>query len=79
MLVGNVRVIIENGELPKEEVQYYINKIERQSRRHVLKKITFSLADDYMDIRYGFELIPFERIRRISLDHNLKKRRTNVG
>ncbi|MFA6851011.1 MAG: ferredoxin [Selenomonadaceae bacterium] len=79
MLVDNVRVIIENGELSEEEVQYYINKIKRHSKRHVLRQITFFLADDYMDIRYAFNLIPFERIRRIALNHNSKKRKVNVS
>ena len=67
MLVGKVRVIVENGLLSAEKAQYYIEKIEKHFKKRTLTQITFVLSDDHMDLRYSFENFPFECIRRISL------------
>ena len=62
----DVRVIIENGTFSAEDAQYYINRIKKTSK-HSLKKVIFNRTDAYLDIRYSFESIPFDRIRRIPL------------
>lgn len=66
MLIDNVRVIIANGSLSAEDAQYYIGQIKKTTR-FPLKKIVFNRSDAYLDIRYSFDSIPFERIRRIPL------------
>ena len=66
MIVDNVRVIIENGTFSAEDAQYYINRIKKTSK-FSLKKVIFNRSDAYLDIRYSFESIPFDRIRRIPL------------
>ena len=66
MKINGVRVIVENGHLPQEEIQYYVTRIEKHLKRLVLKTVTFTLADHYMNLRYSFTNSPFERIRRIS-------------
>lgn len=66
MYVDNVRVIIAKGPFSAKDAQFYIKQIQKSSR-FPLKKITFSRSDTYLDIRYSFESIPFERIRRIAL------------
>ena len=66
MFIDGIGVVVENGQLSPEEVQFYINKIEKNSQKK-LQKITFSLGDGYMDLRYAFRGFPFERIRRLSL------------
>ena len=66
MMIDNVRVIIEKGPFSAEDAQYYIEKIKK-STKFPLKRVVFSRSDNYLDIRYSFENIPFERIRRIAL------------
>ena len=66
MLIGQIRVTVENGQLDERDIQYYILEIESRSRGKELKSITFRLADGYMDLRYAFKSLPFERIRRVS-------------
>ena len=66
MGVDGIGVVVENGQLSPEEIQFYIQKIEKHSQKS-LQKITFSLGDGYMDLRYAYRGFPFERIRRISL------------
>lgn len=64
MQIGNVRVVIENGPLCAEEASYYIDRIQKSSK-FTLKKITFNRTGAYLDLRYSFEGVPFERVRRI--------------
>ena len=66
MFIDGIGVVVENGQLSPEEVQFYIQKIERHSQKN-LQNITFVVGDGYMDLRYTFRNFPFERIRRISL------------
>lgn len=66
MFMDNVRVVIANGPFSAKDAQFYIEQIQKSSR-FPLKKIVFSRSDAYLDIRYSFDSIPFERIRRIPL------------
>ena len=66
MTIDNVTVIIESGALSAREAERYIRKIQRHSKGRTLKRVSFRLADGYLDLRYSFEGLPFERIRRIS-------------
>jgi hypothetical protein len=66
MFIGNVRVIVENGALSAHEAEYYIHNIQKYSKKHILKRVTFIVTPDHLDLRYAFDGIPFERIRRIS-------------
>ncbi|MCH3960431.1 MAG: ferredoxin [Selenomonas sp.] len=76
MFVDNVRVIIANGPFSAEDAQYYINRI-RKSSKFTLKKIIFTRSDTYLDIRYSFDSIPFDRIRRIPLTDSHEDRAVN--
>jgi len=66
MTIDNVTVIIESGALSAKEAERYIRKIQRHSKGRTLKRVSFRLADGHLDLRYAFEGIPFERIRRIT-------------
>ncbi len=77
MLIDNVNVIIENGPFSMEDAQNYISMIQKKKKGFHLKKIAFSRSDAFLDIRYMFHEIPFERIRRISLAETQDKRAVN--
>ena len=68
-MVDNIRVAIENGTFSAEEAAYYIDEIKKITKNFTLKKVTMSRTDTYLDLRYSFNEIPFERIRRIPLGH----------
>ena len=73
MMVDNIRVAIENGTFSAEEAAYYIDEIKKVTKNFTLKKVTMSRTDTYLDLRYSFNEIPFERIRRIPLGHPDRK------
>ena len=77
MMVDNVRVAIENGTFSAEEAAYYIQELKNITKKFTLKKVTMSRTDDYLDLRYSFNEIPFERIRRIHLTPPHEERAVN--
>lgn len=76
MMIDNIRVIIEQGPFSAEDAQYYIERI-KATTKFTLKKVTFTRSDTYLDIRYAFAEIPFERIRRVALAAPPEKRAVN--
>lgn len=77
MMVDNIRVAIENGTFSAEEAAYYIDEIKKVTKNFTLKKVTMSRTDAYLDLRYSFNEIPFERIRRIPLGHPHEEKAVN--
>ena len=77
MMVDNIRVAIENGTFSAEEAAYYIDEIKKVTKNFTLKQVTMSRTDAYLDLRYSFNEIPFERIRRIPLGHPHEEKAVN--
>ena len=77
MMVDNIRVAIENGTFSAEGAAYYIDEIKKVTKNFTLKKVTMSRTDAYLDLRYSFNEIPFERIRRIPLGHPHEEKAVN--
>ena len=77
MMVDNIRVAIENGTFSAEEAAYYIDEIKKITKNFTLKQVTMSRTDTYLDLRYSFNEIPFERIRRIPLGHPHEEKAVN--
>jgi len=73
MIMDDVRVNIEKGSFSETDAAYYISLIKKSKPQYTLKKVTFTKTDDYLDVRYAFQEIPFERIRRISFTDEGRK------
>lgn len=70
LVYEGITVYMQNGKLDDVEIAYYINKLRRISKGKELKRVTFILGDEYIDLRYLFKNYPFERIWRISTCNN---------
>lgn len=57
---------VEGGELPKEEAQQYIQMLREKYPERIFKDITFKVDGDFVDVSYTYDVVPFERIRRIT-------------
>ena len=71
LFYDGIKVYMQNGKLDDVEIAYYINKIRKTHKGKILKRISFILGEDYIDLRYMFEAYPFERIWRISTKDRL--------
>lgn len=53
------------GNVSQEEQKAYIDYLENKYQRK-LKSLDIKVDDEYADLHYEFEQVPFERIRRIT-------------
>ena len=60
----NVNVI--GDFITNEEIDAYIEHGKQKYPDKVIKEITIKVDGDYVDLKYDFDDIPFDRIRRIT-------------
>ena len=57
---------IEGGTLPEEEAQAYVRMLRKKYPERIFKDITFKVDGDFVDVSYTYDVVPFDRIRRIT-------------
>ena len=60
----NVNVI--GTQIPQEEIDAYIEHGKQKYPDKVINKITIKVDGDFVDLKYDFDDVPFDRIRRIT-------------
>ena len=58
-------VTVKGMEIEEKERQAYVDYLEKKYQRK-LKSLDIKVDGDYVDLKYEFEQVPFERIRRIT-------------
>lgn len=72
MRLQNIEVIkmidvnITGGKISREEVNYYIEAASVQYPNKHLRAIDLELDGDFVNVKYHFADVPFQRIRRIT-------------
>lgn len=61
-----IDVNVIGGKLSKEEVDYYIDNAEVKYPEKHLRAIDLELDGNYVNAKYYFSDVPFQRIRRIT-------------
>lgn len=61
-----MNVNVTGGELSQEEINAYIKRAEEQNKTQKLVGIDINVDGDYVDLKYTFEALPFDRIRRVT-------------
>ena len=64
--VEGVFVETVGEEVSIEEIKQYIAYLRNKNKRKILDSITITIDGDYVDLRYRFVPMKFERIRRIT-------------
>ena len=60
----NVHVI--GTQIPQEEIDAYIEHGKQKYPDKVIKEMTIKVDGDFVDLKYDFDDVPFDRIRRIT-------------
>ena len=60
----NVNVI--GTQIPQKEIDAYIEHGKQKYPDKVIKEMTIKVDGDYVDLKYDFDDVPFDRIRRIT-------------
>lgn len=61
-----VDVKVLNGELSKAEIDAYVTRSQEMYPDKNIESMDISVDGDYVDIKYHFADVPFQRIRRIT-------------
>lgn len=62
-----VVVNVENGVMSQEEINGYVEYLHAHNPGNTLDSLNLKICDDdYVEMTYTFEPVPFERIRRIT-------------
>lgn len=61
-----MNISIQNGSLSLTERNEYLKTIQEKHPERILKDVSFLVDGDYVDVSYTYEVVPFQRIRRIT-------------
>ena len=61
-----MNVNVTGGSITQEEIDAYIEHGKQKYPDKVIKEITIKVDGDFVDLKYDFDDVPFDRIRRIT-------------
>lgn len=61
-----MKITVKNGTMPKKEIDKYIEYFKKTNPDKEFKSFEFTIDGDYVDVTYTYNMVPFERIRRIT-------------
>ena len=59
-------VTVTGGTLAKTEINAYVEQLKANNPDKFFKTIDFTVDGEYVDVKYTYDNVPFERIRRIT-------------
>ncbi|MDE6005881.1 MAG: hypothetical protein K2G88_10940 [Oscillospiraceae bacterium] len=57
---------IIGGEMSQTEADQYVRMLKEKYPERIFKSIIFKIDGEFVDISYNYDVIPFDRIRRIT-------------
>lgn len=61
-----MKINVIGGQMPKEEIDAYVKYVQDKNPGKILSSLELKIDGEFVDMNYEFEVIPFERIRRIT-------------
>ena len=52
--------------MPQAEIDEYVRRIRKKHPDRIINELTLTINGKYVDIKYNYDTVPFERIRRIT-------------
>lgn len=80
-----MKITVIGGEMAENEQQEYVKHIKKNNPDKIITALEIRLDGEFVDLRYEYETVPFERIRRITgylvgtLDRFNNAKRIEVG
>lgn len=80
-----MQITVTGGEMTEKEQQEYVKHIKKNNPDKIITALEIRLDGEFVDLRYEYETMPFERIRRITgylvgtLDRFNNAKRIEVG
>lgn len=61
-----MKINVIGGTMPQQEIDVYVAQLKEANPDKYIKTIDFTLDGEYVDVKYTYDNVPFERIRRIT-------------
>lgn len=61
-----MKVTVNGGAMSQAEIDEYVRRIRKKHPDRIINELTLTINGKYVDIRYDYDTVPFERIRRIT-------------
>ena len=61
-----MKINVIGGTLPQQEIDIYVENLKKAHPDKYIKTVDFTLDGEYIDVKYTYDVVPFERIRRIT-------------
>lgn len=61
-----MKITVSGGEMSRREINAYIEQIKAANPDKDFKTFDFTVDGEYVDVNYTYDMVPFERIRRIT-------------
>ena len=61
-----MKVTVNGGTMSQAEIDEYVRRIRKKHPDRIIKDLTLTIDGEYVDIKYNYDTVPFERIRRIT-------------
>lgn len=80
-----MQITVTGGEMTEKEQQEYVKYVKKNNPDKIITALEIRLDGEFVDLRYEYETVPFERIRRITgylvgtLDRFNNAKRVEVG
>ena len=60
-------VNVKGGKLSKKEIEAYTTQLREANPDKYIKNVELTVDGDYVDVKYDYDSVPFERIRPLHL------------
>ncbi len=61
-----MKTTVTGGTLTQAEIDAYVEQIKQANPDKYIKSFDFTVNGEDVDVKYDYEVVPFERIRRIT-------------
>lgn len=61
-----MKINVTGGNLDKKEIDEYVKYVRNKFPTKVIETLDVNVDGEFVDMKYTFEQVPFERIRRIT-------------
>lgn len=61
-----MNIEVKNGLLSEQEINAYVEYVSQKFPDKAIKSLEINVDGEFVDLKYEFEPVPFERIRRIT-------------
>jgi hypothetical protein len=61
-----MQIEVIGEKISKQEIDAYADRAKQKYSNRIIRKMTIQADGDFVDLKYEFDNIPFERVRRIT-------------